>query len=270
MVKQLILFHPVMTILTLDDLMKFDVQMEKRSLIIHFDLSGSMNVPGFNPLVQTIIGLCTKLQNQGIQIYISLFGDGHQERIHTAVGGRLLTLDEFSKGNYPPNGGGTAFCPSFQRTRQFPTPYDAIIVSDGAFTDNISQLTFQEQCHTVFFVAPPWSPLGVEEKHAKAIASSVHPNVPYIGIASEKYPQLDSIIEGFLQTARLNFERCIRGDDFRNLMSLVTPLIKISQAHLETSNACQQLYGYLSKIMNNVAHEQQKLIKNLANDPKAK
>ncbi|CAF3158417.1 unnamed protein product [Rotaria sp. Silwood2] len=330
MVKQLILFHPVMTILTLDDLMKFDVQMEKRSLIIHFDLSGSMNVSGFNPLVQTIIGLCTKLQNQGIQVHISLFGDGHQERIHTAVGGRLLTLDEFSKGNYPPNGGGTAFCPSFQRTRQFPTPYDAIIVSDGAFTDNISQLTFQEQCHTVFFVAPPWSPLGVEEKHAKAIASSVHPNVPYIGIASEKYPQLDSIIEGFLrehhffarlpgfvtigsyaipsnllaptqmmqvfnnclaqgeiqlqiftkkilglfryleETARLNFERCIRGDDFRNLMSLVTPLIKISQAHLETSNACQQLYGYLSKIMNNFAHEQQKLIKNLANDPKAK
>ncbi|CAF4593171.1 unnamed protein product [Rotaria sp. Silwood1] len=285
-VKQLILYCPVMAILTLDDLKKFDVQMEKRSLIIHFDMSGSMNVAGFNPLVQTIIGLCTKLQSQGIQVHVSLFGDDNQERIHDAIGGRLLTLDEFSKGKCVPNGGGTNFCPSFRRTRQFSTPYDAIIVSDGAFTGSISQLTFQEQCHTVFFVAPPWSPLGVEEKHAKAIASSVHPNVPYIGIASEKYPQLDTIIEGEIQlqvfikrllglfryleeTAKLNFERCIRGDEFRNLMSLVTPLIKTSQAHLETSNACQQLYGYLTKILKNFALEQQKLIKSLTNDHKA-
>ncbi|CAF3004740.1 unnamed protein product [Rotaria sp. Silwood2] len=330
MIKQMISYHPVMTILTLDDLKKFGVEMEKRSVIIHFDMSASMNVRDFNPLVQTVINLCTKLQNQGIQVHISLFGDGQQERIHTAIGNQLLTLDQFAKGNYLPNGGCTAFCPSFDRTKQFPTPYDAIIVSDGDFTDNISRLAFQEQCQTVFFVAPPWSPLGIEKKHAKAISSSVHPTVPYIGIASEEYPQLDTIIERFLrehnffarlpgyvtigtyaipsnllaptqmiqvinnclaqgeiqlqsltkkilglfryleETAKLNFERCIRGEEFRNLMSLVTPLIKSAQAHLETSNACQQLYGYLNKILNNFAHEQQKLIKSLANDPKAK
>ncbi|CAF1446621.1 unnamed protein product [Rotaria sordida] len=328
-VKQLIVYHPVMAILTLDDLKKIGVEMEKRSVIIHFDMSGSMDVRGFNPLVQTVINLCRKLQNQGIQVHISLFGGGQQERIHTAIGGQLLALDQFANGNYRPNGG-TAFCPSFDRTKQFPTPYDAIIVSDGDFTDDISRLAFQEQCQTVFFVAPPWSPLGIEEKHAKTISSSVHPIVPYIGIASEKYPQLDTIIEGFLrehnffaclsgyvtigtyaipsnllaptqmiqilnnclaqgeiqlqiltkkilglfryleETAKLNFERCIRGEEFRNLMSLVTPLIKSTQAHLETSNACQQLYGYLTKILNNFAHEQQKLIKSIANDPKAK
>ncbi|CAF4606486.1 unnamed protein product [Rotaria sp. Silwood1] len=330
MVKQLITYHPVMTLLTLDDFKKLGVEMEKRSLIIHFDMSASMNVRGFNPLVQTIINLCTKLQNQGIQVHISLFGDSQQEKIHTAIANQLLTLDQFANGNYLPNGGCTAFCPSFDRTKQFPTPYDAIIVSDGDFTDNISRLAFQEQCQTVFFVAPPWSSLGIEEKHAKAISTSVHPTVPYIGIASEKYPQLDTIIEGFLrehnffarlsgyvtigtyaipsnllapthmiqvlnnclsqgeiqlqvltkkilglfryleETAKLNFERCIRGEEFRKLMSLVTPLIKLTQAHLETSNACQQLYGYLSKILNNFANEHQKLIKSFANDPKAK
>ncbi|CAM4775055.1 unnamed protein product [Rotaria magnacalcarata] len=329
-IKQLMMYHPVMTILTFDDLKKIGIEMERRSLIIHFDMSGSMRVAGFKPLVQTVIQLCTKLQIQGIEVHISLFGDGDQEKIHTTIGGRLLTLDEFAKGNYAPTGGSTQFCPSFERTKQFPTPYDAIIVSDGDFTDNISRLTFQPQCQTVFFVAPPWSPSGVEERHAKMISSSVHPTVAYIGIASEKYSQLDVIIEGFLrehslfarlsgyftigsysipsnllaptqmmqvfnsclaqgeiqlqdlakkilglyryleETAKLNFERCIRGDEFRNLMSLVTPLIKSAQYHLETSNACQQLYGYLTKVLNNFAHEHQKLIKTLANDPKAK
>lgn len=329
-INQFILHHPEMAILTFDDLKKFNVEMEKRAVIIHFDLSGSMSVPDFNPLVQTIIALGTKLQSRGTQVHVSLFGDHKQEAIHNHLDGRLLTLDEFATGNHQPNGGRTNFCPSFERTKQFSTPYDAIIVSDGAFSDKTAQLTFQDQCHTVFFVAPPWSPLGVEEKHAKSIASSVHAYVPYIGVASEKYPQLATIIEGFLgeqqyfarlpgyatvgsyaipsnllaptrmiqvfngclaqgevqvqalikkilglfryleETAKLNFERCIRGDEFRSLMSLVTPLIKMTQAHLETNNSCQQLYGYLTKILNDFGLEYQKLIKNFAYDPKAK
>ena len=327
-VKQVVLHHPAMAILTLDDLTQFNVQMEKRSVIIHLDMSGSMSGSGFGPLVRTIITLCTKLQNQGVQAYVSLFGGGVQERVHTAIGGRLLTLDEFSKDNSEPQGG-TAFCPSFERTRQFPTPYDAIIISDGDFSDDVSRLTFQEQCKTVFFVAPPWSPSGIEERHAKTISSCVHPNVPYIGVASEKYPQLDTIIEGFLrehhsfarlpgylhvgmyaipayllaptqmmqlfnscrtqgeaqlqaltkkilglfryleETAKLNFERCIRGEEFRNLMSLVTPLTKSAQAYLEESNACRQLYGYLSKIMKTFGNEHRKLLRQVAHDPTA-
>ncbi|CAF4203252.1 unnamed protein product, partial [Rotaria sordida] len=293
-INQFNVYHPEMAILTLDDLKKFNIQMEKRAVIIHVDLSASMDVAGFNPLVKTIIDLGTKLQNRGTQVHVYLFGDRKQEAIHVNFGGRLLTLNEFANGNYRP---------------------------DGAF---------QDQCRTVFFVAPPWSPLGVEEKHAKAIASSVHANVPYIGIASEKYPQLATIVEEFLneqqffarllgyttiggytipsnllaptrmletfnccyeqgekqmqvlikkilglfryleETAKLNFERCIRGDEFRNLMSLVTPLIKISQSHLETNSACQQLYGYLTKILDNFGQEYQKLIKNVAYDPKVK
>ncbi|UJR12340.1 hypothetical protein I4U23_016517 [Adineta vaga] len=227
-------------------------------------------------------------------------------------------------------GGGTAFCPSFERTRQFPTAYDAIIISDGDFTDNISRLAFQEQCKTVFFVAPPWSPVGIEERHAAIISSCVHPNVPYVGIASDRYTQLDTIIEGFLrehhsyvhlpgyfkigmyalpsfllapsqmiqlfnnchsqgeiqlqsltkkilgifryleETAKLNFQRCIRGEEFRNLMSLVVPLTKASQAYLEDSTASQQLYGYLNKIMNTFSAEYRKLIKQVDNDLNAK
>ncbi|CAF5158536.1 unnamed protein product, partial [Rotaria magnacalcarata] len=82
-IKQLMIYHPVMTILTFDDLKKIGIEMERRSLIIHFDMSGSMHGAGFKPLVQTVIQLCTKLQIQGIEVHISLFGDGDQEKIHT-------------------------------------------------------------------------------------------------------------------------------------------------------------------------------------------
>jgi hypothetical protein len=328
-VKQFVAYYPSMAILTLDDLKKFGLEMERRSIIIHFDMSGSMSGSGFPPLVQTVTNLCTKLQNQGTNVYISLFGGSTQESIHKNLGNRLLTLEEFIKGNYQPSGG-TAFCPSFERTRQFPSSYDAIIISDGEFTDNISQLTFQDQCKTVFFIAPPWSPLGVEQKHAKAISSCVHPNVPYIGIASEQYSKLDTIIEEFMrehhsfahligfntigtyiipsnllaptqiiqifnncisqgedisqlfikkllglfryleETAKLNFERCLRGVEFQSIMSLITPLIKISLGHLETSHSCQQLYGYLTKILSYFANEKQKLIQRLVGDEKSK
>ena len=327
-IKYVIIHQPTIAIVTNDDLKQYNVQMERRSVIIHFDMSGSMAGSGFDPLVRTIVTLCTKLQNQGVPVHVSLFGGRVQEAVHTAIGGRLLTLDEFSRGNYRPQGG-TAFCPSFARSGQFPTAYDAIIISDGDFTDDISRLTFQEQCKTVFFVAPPWSPVGVEERHAKTISNCVHPNVPYIGIAAEKYSQLDTIIEGFLrdhhsfvrlsgyfhvgmyafpsyllapsqmrelftschqqgedqlqnlikkmlgvfryleETAKINFERCIRGEEFRNLMSLVTPLTKMAEAHLEESQACQQLYGYLVKILATCNSEHQRLLKRMANDPKA-
>lgn len=328
-IKHVIVYHPTMTILTNDDLKQFHVQTEKRSIIIHFDMSGSMSGSGFDPLVRTVSSMLTKFQNQGVQVHVSLFGGHTQEAVHASLGGRLLTLDEFIRGNYRPTGG-TAFCPSFERTRNFSTPYDAIIISDGDFTDNIAQLTFQDQCKTVFFVAPPWSPVGVEARHAQVISSCVHANVPYIGIASEKYAQLDTIIEGFLrdhhtfvrlpgyfdvgmyaipsyllapsqmlklfnscrqqgedqlqnftkkilgifryleETAKLNFERCIRGEEFRNLMSLITPLTKASQGHLEDSAACRQLYGYLTKVLNTFAAEYQRLIKQVTQDPKAK
>lgn len=327
-IKYVIIHQPTIAIVTNDDLKQYNVQMETRSVIIHFDMSGSMSGSGFDPLVQTIVTLCTKLQNQGVPVHVSLFGGHVQQGVHNAIGGRLLTLDEFSRGNYRPQGG-TAFCPSFERSQRFPTAYDAIIISDGDFTDDISRLTFQEQCKTVFFVAPPWSPVGVEERHAKTISNSVHPNVPYVGIASEKYSQLDTIIEGFLrdhhsfvrlpgyfhvgmyafpsyllapsqmmqlftscrqqgedqlqnltkkmlgvfryleETAKINFERCIRGEEFRNLMSLVTPLTKMTQAHLEESQACQQLYGYLVKILATCNSEHQRLLNRVANDPKA-
>ncbi|CAF4760078.1 unnamed protein product, partial [Rotaria sp. Silwood2] len=85
------------------------------------------------------------------------------------------------------------------RTQNFPTPYDTIIVSDGDFTDQHTQFPLQPQCHTVFFVAPPWSPSGVEQRHAQALTSCVRANVPYIGIASVRYPQLETIIGGFLR-----------------------------------------------------------------------
>ena len=328
-VKQFVTYHPAMSILTLDDLKDIQVETEKRSVIIHFDMSGSMSGSGFAPLRKTVTTLSAHLCNQGVQVHISLFGGKAQESVHEAIGGRLLTLDEFTRGDYQPTGG-TAFCPSFERTRQFPTAYDAIIISDGEFTDDISRLTFQENCKTVFFVAPPWSPLGIEQKHTKTISSCVHSNVPYVGIASEKYPQLDRIIEEFLrehhsfarlpgfvsvgaysiptcllaptqmvqvfqncfaqvdtqlqafakkivglfryleETAKLDFERCIRGEEFRSLMSLATPLSKCAQAHMETSEACQQLYGYLANILNHFSHQQQKLIQSLSNDLKAK
>ncbi|CAF0903983.1 unnamed protein product [Adineta steineri] len=206
-IKQVVVHHPTKAILTFDDLNQFNIQMEKRSVIIHFDMSGSMSCSGFDPLVQTIIGFCTKLQNQDIQVHVSLFGDSTQENVHNALGGRLLTLDEFSKGNYRPRGG-TALCPSFERTRLFPTAYDAITISDGEFTDDISRLAFQEQCKTVFFVAPPWSPANIEERHARILSSCVHPNVPYIGIASNKYAQLNTIIEGFLRDIDLEPDPC--------------------------------------------------------------
>jgi hypothetical protein len=328
-VKQFVACYPSMAILTLDDLKKYGVEMERRSIIIHFDMSGSMSGSGFPPLVRTITGLCTKLLIQGTNVHVSLFGGKTQENVHQNFGNRLLTLEEFIKGNYQP-GGGTAFCPSFERTRQFPSSYDAIIISDGEFTDDISRLAFQDQCKTVFFVAPPWSPVGVEQKHAKAISSCVHPNVPYIGIASEQYSKLDTIIEGFMrehhsfahltgfntigtyvipsnllaptemikifneciaqgeetlqlfvkkllglfryleETAKLNFERCLRGVEFQSIMSLIVPLTKISLGHLETSHSCQQLYGYLTKILPNFTNEKQKLIQRLAGDEKSK
>ena len=170
----------------------------------------------------------------------------------------------------------------------------------------------------------------VEQKHAKAISSSVHPNVPYIGIASEQYSQLDTIIEEFVrehhlfvhligyttvgtyiipsnllaptqmtkvfndciaqgedilqlfnkkllglfryleETAKLNFERCLRGVEFQSIMSLITPLTKTAYAHLETSAACQQLYGYLSKLLNSFTTEKQKLISRSVGDEKTK
>ena len=202
-VRQVVLHHPTMAILTLDDLKQFNVQMEKRSVIIHFDMSVSMSGSGFDPLVRTIITLCAKLQHQDVPVYVSLFGGSVQEGVHTAIGGRLLTLDEFSNGNYRPNGG-TAFCPSFERTQQFPTPYDTIIISDGDFTDDISRLTFQEQCKTVFFVAPPWSPSGIEERHAKTISSCVHPTVPYIGVASEStLNSIRSLKDSYVNTIHL-------------------------------------------------------------------
>ena len=328
-VKQYIEYNPSMSILTLDDLKKFGLEMEKRSIIIHFDMSGSMKVSAFPSLVLTITNLSTKLQSQGINVYFSLFGGSDQENIHKNIGNRLLTLEEFVEGKYIPNGG-TAFCPSFERTKNYPSSYDSIIISDGEFTDNISQLTFQEQCKTVFFVAPPWSPIGVEEKHAKCISSCVHTNVPYIGITSEQYSQLDIIIEGFLrqhhsfahligytiignyviptnllaptqmikvfndclsqgenilqlftkkilglfryleETAKLSFERCLKSVEFQNLMSLTTPLSKMAFSHLETSGSCQQLYGYLSKILSSFTSEKQKLINRLAGDEKTK
>ncbi|UJR20505.1 hypothetical protein I4U23_023633 [Adineta vaga] len=328
-VNQYVMYHPSMTILTLDDLKHMGIEMERRSVIIHFDMSGSMNVAGFAPLVHTITNLCTKIQSQGVQIHVSLFGGSVQENVHRDLNNRLLTLDEFIKGNYRPQGG-TAFCPSFERTKDFPNAYDAIIISDGEFTDNISQLTFQNQCKTVFFIAPPWSPKNVEQKHAKSISSCVHTNVPYIGVASEQYSQLDTIIEGYLhenhsfahltgytsvghyvlpsnllaptvmtkifvtcinqdesiasfftkkllglfryleETAKLNFQRCLQSIEFQSLMSLITPLVKTSYGHLETSAACQQLYGYLSKILSTFTTEKQKLISQLINDEKAK
>jgi hypothetical protein len=328
-VKQFVAYHPSMAILTLDDLKKFGLEMERRSIIIHFDMSGSMSGSGFPPLVRTITDLCKKLQTQGTNVYVSLFGGNIQESVHQNLGNRLLTLEEFIQGNYQPSGG-TAFCPSFQRTRQFSSSYDAIIISDGEFTDDISRLTFQDQCKTVFFIAPPWSPMGVEQKHAKAISSCVHPNVPYIGIASEQYSKLDTIIEGFMrehhsfahltgfntigtyvipsnllaptqmikvfndcisqgenilqlfikkllglfryleETAKLNFERCLRGVEFQSIMSLITPLTKISLGHLETSPSSQQLYGYLTKILITFNNEKQKLIQRLAGDEKSK
>ncbi|CAF1613259.1 unnamed protein product [Rotaria magnacalcarata] len=209
-IKQLMMYHPVMTILTFDDLKKIGIEMERRSLIIHFDMSGSMRVAGFKPLVQTVIQLCTKLQIQGIEVHISLFGDGDQEKIHTTIGGRLLTLDEFAKGNYAPTGGSTQFCPSFERTKQFPTPYDAIIVSDGDFTDNISRLTFQPQCQTVFFVAPPWSPSGVEERHAKMISSSVHPTVAYI-VSHCDDPFIVGVLRGLSEYSRIASQQALAG-----------------------------------------------------------
>ncbi|CAF2126590.1 unnamed protein product [Rotaria magnacalcarata] len=325
-IKQLITYSPVMTILTVDDLKNMNIEMEKRSVIIHFDMSGSMSTSGFGPLVNSLKHLCKSLHDQGIDVYVSLFG-GSTQGVHAALGGRLLTSEEFKNGDYRPDGG-TAFCPSFERTKLFPTAYDAIIISDGEFTDDVSLLTFQEHCQTVFFVAPPWSPLGIEKKHARTISPCVKPNVPYIGIASDEYPQLECIINRFLrenntfaqltgfvtigtfvlpssilaptrmrqifinavaqgetqlqaltrkiiglfryleETAKLNFERCIRGEDFRNLMSLVNPLIRSAQAHLETSVACQQLYGYLDKIVSSFAIEKKKLLKNNAHDPK--
>ncbi|CAF1117060.1 unnamed protein product [Adineta steineri] len=328
-IKQFIIYYPSMAILTLDELKTIGIEMERRSIIIHFDMSGSMSGSGFAPLVRTVTNFCANLQTQGITIYVSLFGGNVQENVHNVINNRLLTLDEFIKGNYQPNGG-TAFCPSFERTKQFASAYDAIIISDGEFTDDISRLTFQEQCKTVFFVAPPWSPKGVEQKHATAISSCVHANVPYIGIASEQYSQLDTIIEGFIrdhhsfvnligytavgtyilpshilaptqmvrvfndcssqgeqilqifikkllglfryleETAKLNFERCLRGIEFQSIMSLITPLTKTSYSHLETSISCQQLYGYLSKILNTFTNEKQKLIYQLAGDIKSK
>ncbi len=328
-IKQFVTYNPSMAILTLDDLKKIGLEMERRSMIIHFDMSGSMSTSGFPSLVRTVTELCTKLQTQGINVYVSLFGGHIQEGVHQNLGNRLLTLEEFIKGNYQPNGG-TAFCPSFERTKQFASSYDAIIISDGEFTDDISQLTFQDQCKTVFFVAPPWSPIGVEQKHAKAISSCVHTNVPYIGIDSQKYSQLDTTIEEFMrehqsfaqligyttigtyvipsnllaptqmtkifndcisqgedilqllikkllglfryleETAKLNFERCLRSVEFQSIMSLITPLTKTAFGHLETNASCQQLYVYLSKVLISFTSEKQKLINRLYGDEKTK
>ncbi|CAF3469936.1 unnamed protein product [Rotaria sp. Silwood2] len=327
--RQFVYYHPDMAIMTLDDLTQYGLQMEQRSLVVHFDMSGSMSGSGFVPLVQNIVQLCENLQVHGMNVYVSLFGGGRQEAVHRAIGGRLLTLNEFIAGNYQP-GGRTAFCPSFERTKQFATVHDAIIVSDGEFTDDISQLVYQEHCKTVFFVAPPWSSAGVEKIHAAAIAKCLSTTVPYIGIASDRYTQMNTIIEEFIgkhlifahlpsyiiigtyvvpsvllaptqmikvlqncisqgedvlntftkkilglfhyleETAKLNFERCIRGEEFRNTMSLITPLTKTAMCHLETSNACRQLYGYLVKILDYFSAEQKKLIDSLSNNNKAK
>ncbi|UJR12341.1 hypothetical protein I4U23_016518 [Adineta vaga] len=102
-VKQVVMYHPTKAILTFDDLKQFNIQLEKRSVIIHFDMSGSMSCSGFDPLVRTIIGFCARLQNQDIQVHVSLFGGDTQEKVHNTLGGRLLTLDEFSKENYRPS-----------------------------------------------------------------------------------------------------------------------------------------------------------------------
>ncbi|CAF4673501.1 unnamed protein product, partial [Rotaria sp. Silwood2] len=72
------------------------------------------------------------------------------------------------------------------------------------------------------------------------------------------------------ETAQLNFERCMQGDEFRSLLSLVTPLIKLSQGYLETSIICQQLYGYLTKILSDFGQAFQKLMKSSDNNPKTK
>ena len=328
-IKEFVKFHPSMSILTLDDLKTLGLEMEKRSILIHFDQSGSMATAGFSPLVQTISQISTKLQNEGRNVQFSLFGGRTQEGVHQNIGNRLLTLNEFIQGDYKPTGG-TAFCPSFERTKEYSQSYDGIIISDGEFTDDISKLAFQDQCKTVFFIAPPWSPVGVEEKHAKVISSSVHSNVPYIGISSKDYAKLDQILEKYLsehhsfahlvgfvtignnviprnllaptemmkifnqchsqgeeilqiltkkyfgvfryveETAKLNFERCLKGNEFQSLMSLITPLIKLSSAHLETSLSSRQLYGYLTKILDDFAHEKQRLIGKLMNDEKSR
>ncbi|CAF3913525.1 unnamed protein product [Rotaria sp. Silwood1] len=329
-VNQYTLYYPEMAILTLDDLKNLNAVMEKRPVIIHFDCSASMSLRGFDPLVETIVRLGRQLESHDNRVYVSLFGDSKQQRIHANFHGRLLTLEEFSQGNYRPNGDATEFRPSLTRTQNFPTPYDTIIVSDGDFTDQHTQFPLQPQCRTVFFVAPPWSPSDVEQRHAQALTSCVRANVPYIGIASVRYPQLETIIGGFLcdqqfsvhladfvhiggyaipqnllaptrmiqvfnscvargeaqlqvfvkkimglfryleETAQLNFERCMQGDEFRSLLSLVTPLIKLSQGHLETSSICQQLYGYLTKILSDFGQAFQKLMKISGNNPKTK
>ena len=51
-IKQFVIYQPSMSIMTLDDLKKIDIKMEPRSIIIHFDMSGSMSRSGFVPLVQ--------------------------------------------------------------------------------------------------------------------------------------------------------------------------------------------------------------------------
>ncbi|CAF4635183.1 unnamed protein product, partial [Rotaria sp. Silwood2] len=183
-INQYTLYYPEMAILTLDDLKNLNTVMEKRPVIIHFDCSASMSLRGFDPLVETIVRLGRQLENHDNRVYVSLFGDSKQQRIHANFHGRLLTLEEFSQGNYRPNGDATEFRPSLTRTQNFPTPYDTIIVSDGDFTDQHTQFPLQPQCRTVFFVAPPWSPSGVEQRHAQALTSCVRANVPYIGIAS--------------------------------------------------------------------------------------
>lgn len=328
-IKEYSNYFPLKSILTFDDLKEFNLEMERRSLVIHFDLSGSMKVPDFPSLVQNIINLSTKFHSQGIETYFSLFGGKTQETIHNHISNRLLTLNEFIHGNFQPSGG-TAFCPSFERTKTLSFPYDAIIISDGEFTDNIAQLTFQDKCQTVFFVAPPWSPRGVEQKHAAAISSCVHSNVTYIGINSIDYSRLYEIIDQYLsehhsfvslnqftsignsilpnillaptqfiqlfqnqqfqnenilqlfvkkllnlfryleETAKLNFQRCLQSREFQSLMSLLVPLTKLSYAHLETSLAYQQLYGYLSKLLTSFAHEKQKLFEKLNGNDKLK
>lgn len=328
-IKEFVKYHPSASILTLDDLKTLGLEMEKRSIVIHFDQSGSMATAGFAPLVQTISQISTKLQTEGRTVHFSLFGGRTQEGVHQNLGNRLLTLDEFIHGNYQPTGG-TAFCPSFDRTKDYSQPYDGIIISDGEFTDNISKLAFQDQCKTIFFIAPPWSPAGVEEKHAKVISSCVHSTVPYVGISGKDYPKLDQILPSYLaehhsfahlhgfiiignnviprillaptemmkifnechsqgeetlemlikkyfglfryveETAKLNFERCLKGNEFQSIMSLITPLIKLSVGHLETSLSCRQLYGYLTKILDEFAKEKQKLIGKLFNDDKSR
>ncbi|CAF1457831.1 unnamed protein product [Didymodactylos carnosus] len=302
-----------------------NIQLEQRSIVVHFDLSGSMSCAGFSPLVKTITDILKNIKKQNnIEVYFSLFGGSTQEDVHRVLGERLLTLDEFCAGNYKP-GGGTAFCPSFARTKHF-LKHDAIIISDGEFTDSITQLSFQDNCETVFFVAPPWSPSGIEQKHASAIAKCVHSNVAYIGVASGQYKQLETTLEEFSkglgivsrlpgfstigtyliptilllpthmkktldicllkgedtlqiltkkiiglfryleETSKLSFERCIRGDEFRQLMSLLVPIKKLTFAHLETSLASQQLYGYLSKLLDSFGDQYNRLLKSYSND----